>query len=68
MKLNPAPITIFQEKTVPNGTRPGGWAALVRALAIPGPVRRPSCISEQHVRGSHEEEGAWAVFDDLAGR
>jgi hypothetical protein len=63
MKLNPAPITVFQEKTVPNGTRLAGWAVLVHALAIPGPVRQPSCVSEQHVRGSHREEGAWAVFD-----
>ena len=63
MKLDPAPITVFQEKTVLNGTRLVGWAALVHALAIPGPVRRPSCVSKQHVRGSHREEGAWAVFD-----
>lgn len=63
MKLHPALITIFQEKTVPNGTRLAGWAALVHALVIPGPVQRPSCVSEQHVRGSHREEGAWAVFD-----
>src|SRR5665811_2574010 len=63
MKLDPAPIAVFQEKTVPNGTRLAGWAALVHALPIPGPVRRPSCVSEQHVRGSHREEGAWAVFD-----
>ena len=63
MKLDSAPIAVFQEKTVPNGTRLAGWAALVHALPIPGPVRRPSCVSEQHVRGSHREEGAWAVFD-----
>ena len=63
MKLDPAPITVFQEKTVPDGTRLAGWAALVHALAIPAPVRRPSCVSEQHVRGSHREEGAWTVFD-----
>lgn len=63
MKLNLAPATVFQEKTVPNGTRLAGWAALVHALAIPGPVRRPSCISEQHVRGSYRMERVWAVFD-----
>lgn len=63
MKLHPTPVTIFQEKTVSNGTRLAGWAALVHALAIAGPVRRPSCVSEHHVRGSHREEGAWAVFD-----
>jgi hypothetical protein len=63
MKLSRALVTVFQEKTVPKGTRLAGWAALVQALAIPGPIRRPSCVSEQHVRGSHREEGVWAVFD-----
>jgi hypothetical protein len=63
MRLAPAPIAVFQDKTVPDGTRLAGWAALVQALALRGPVRRPSCVSEQHVRGSHREEGAWTVFD-----
>ena len=63
MRLAPAPIAVFQEKTIPDGTRLAGWAALVQALALRGPVRRPSCVSEQHVRGSHREEGAWTVFD-----
>jgi len=63
MRLAPTPFAVFQEKTIPDGTRLAGWAALVQALALPGPVRRPSCVSEQHVRGSHREEGAWTVFD-----
>jgi hypothetical protein len=63
MRLRPAPIAIFQEKTVPKGARLAGWAALVQALALRGPVRRPSCVSQRHVRGSHREEGAWTVFD-----
>lgn len=63
MKLAPASIAIFQEKTIPGGTRLAGWAAIVHALALPGPVRRPSCVSEQHIRGSHRKEGAWTVFD-----
>ena len=63
MKLDPAPITVFQEKTVPDGTKLAGWAALVHALGIPAPVRRPSCVSEQHIRGSHRKEGVWTVFD-----
>src|ERR1019366_4822208 len=63
MTLAPAPITIFQEKIIPGGTRLAGWAALIHALALPGPVRRPSWVSEQHVSGSHREEGAWTVFD-----
>ncbi len=63
MKLAPAPVAVFQEKTVPDGTRLAGWAAIVQALALKGPVRRLSCVSEQHVRGSHREEGTWTVFD-----
>ena len=63
MRLEPATIAVFQEKTIPNGTRLVGWAALVQALAVQAPVRLPCCVSEQHIRGSHREEGAWAVFD-----
>ncbi len=63
MKLAPAPVAVFQEKTVLDGTRLAGWAAIVQALALKGPVRRLSCVSEQHVRGSHREEGTWTVFD-----
>lgn len=62
-KLKSAPTTVFQETTVPGGTRLVGLAALVQALAVPGPVRRPSCVSKQHVRGSRREVGAWIVFD-----
>jgi len=63
MRLATAPIAAFQEKIVPARTRLVGRAALVHALALRGPVRRPSCVSEQHVRGSRREEGAWTVFD-----
>ena len=63
MRLEPATIAVFQEKTIPNGTRLVGWAALVQALAVQAPVRLPCCVSEQHIRGSHREEGAWTVFD-----
>jgi len=63
MKLAPSPVTVFQGKTIPHGTRLVGWAALVHALALAGPVRHPSCVSEQHVRGSRREEEAWTVFD-----
>ncbi len=63
MRLTQTNITVFQEKIIPDGTRLTGWAALVQALALKVPLRRPSCVSEQHIRGSHREEGAWAVFD-----
>ena len=63
MLLVSAPITIFQEGVIPGGTRLAGWAALVHALGILAPVRRPSCVSEKHVSGSHRQEETWAVFD-----
>ena len=63
MKLDLAPGPIFQERTVPNGARLAGWAALVHALALAAPVRRTSCVSGQHVRGSRREERLWTVFD-----
>src|SRR5437899_2897840 len=63
MKLASEPFAIFQEKTIPGGARLAGWSAIVHALAMPGPIHRPSCVSEQHIRGSRREEGAWTVFD-----
>ena len=63
MRLNSDPIPNFQEKTVPPDTRLAGWSALVRALAVQAPVRRPVAVSEKHVRGSRRQEGGWPVFD-----
>jgi hypothetical protein len=63
MQLELATEPIFQEKSLPDGTRLVGWAALVQALALAAPVRKPSCASGQHVRGSRREEAAWTVFD-----
>src|ERR1035438_5871645 len=67
MTLAPAPITIFQEKIIPGGTRLAGWAALIHALALPGPVRRPGCVSVAHGTGSQRGEGGWTVFDKRCG-
>ncbi len=63
MKLDLDAPTIFQEKSVPYRSKLAGWAALVQALTISAPVRRPSCVSGQHIRGSHREEGIWTIFD-----
>ena len=63
MKLNIEPPASFQENLVPSGTRLIGWAALVHALSIQAPVRRPCCVSEKHVRGSRRNENNWVVFD-----
>lgn len=62
MKLETETV-VFEKKTVPTGARLAGWAALVHALRIPAPVRRPSGVSDQHVKGSRRAEGAWTVFD-----
>ena len=63
MRLEAAPMPIFQERSVPDGARLAGWAALVHGLRIAAPVRRPNCVSEQYVSGSRRQEGAWVVFD-----
>jgi hypothetical protein len=63
MRLELGPTPIFQEKTVPDGARLVGWAALAQALGASAPVRRPSCVSGQYISGSRREEGAWIVFD-----
>jgi len=63
VKLKLPSMRVFQERTLPAGTRLVGWAALVHALEVRVPVRRPCAVSEQHVRGSRREESGWTVFD-----
>src|SRR5262245_25869541 len=63
MRIETAPIAVFQERSVPAATRLAGWAALVRAFNVAAPGRRPSCVSDQHVRGSRRSEGDWTVYD-----
>ena len=63
MRLDLKPPFSFQDQTVPKGTQLAGWAALVQALGLQAPVRQPSCISEQHIRGSQREQDRWRVFD-----
>jgi hypothetical protein len=54
---------IFQEKMVPAGTRLAGWAWLVQSFSARAPVRRPSAVSDQHVKASRREVGAWTIYD-----
>src|SRR5947208_2255897 len=63
MKLEKQPSGVFQEQTIPQGTRLAGSSALVHELSIAAPVRRPACVAEQHVSGSRRQGGAWIVFD-----
>jgi hypothetical protein len=60
---NNSSVGTFQEKTVPTDTRLAGWAALVRTFGVAAPVRRPSAVSGQHIKGSRREEGSWTIFD-----
>jgi len=63
MRLRNSPNRTFKENTIPANTRLAGWAALIQALSIKAPLRRPSCVSEQHVKGSRRDEQGWTVFD-----
>jgi len=63
MKLEKPQTGVFQEETVPQGTRLAGSSALAHELSIAAPVRRPVCVAEQHVSGSRRQDGAWIVFD-----
>jgi hypothetical protein len=63
MKLQKPSTGLFQEQTIPPGTRLAGSSAIMQELSIAAPVRRPSCVSLQHVSGSRRQEGTWTVFD-----
>ena len=45
MHLGPTPAKIFQEKTIPEGVRLAGLAALVQMLDLPVPVRRQMAVA-----------------------
>ncbi len=61
--FNRIKTAVFQEKAVPVDARLAGWAALVERFHIEAPVRRPSAVSEQHIKGSRRVERGWTVFD-----
>lgn len=63
MNVNEAPPLLLQGRLVPPGTRPVGLAALVHTLNVPAPLRRPSCVSDGHVRGSIRHQDGWTVYD-----
>jgi Fic/DOC family len=56
-------VGTFQEKTVPAETRLTGWAWLVQSFCVRAPVRRPSVVSDQHVKASSREAGDWTIYD-----
>ena len=64
MKLNTDKVAMFREKLMPADARLAGWALLAHALSLPAPVREPSCVSDQHIRGSfRDDNNGWKVFD-----
>ena len=63
MKLQRAQPATFQEQAIPQGTRLAGAAALIHEMSVAAPVRRPSCVADQHVSGSRRSDGTWTVFD-----
>lgn len=63
MRLEKSQTGVFQGQTISEGLQLAGTSALVHELSIAAPVRRPSCVSEQHVSGSRRQDGSWNVFD-----
>ena len=63
MQLDLTDTTVFQANLLPGEARLVGWSALVQALKVQAPVRRPSAVSEKHIRGSHRDEDGWRLFD-----
>ena len=61
--INNDRLGTFQEKTVPAEARLAGWAWLVHSFGVHAPVRRPSVVSDQHVKASRREAGEWTIFD-----
>jgi hypothetical protein len=53
----------FQEKTMPAGAQLVGWAWIVQTFGVRVPVRRPSAVSDQHVKASLREAGEWTIYD-----
>ncbi len=56
-------MAVFQEKTVPRGTKLAGYAALAEAIQLRVPIREPSCVSDTFVKDSRRQEKTWTVFD-----
>jgi len=63
MRLDLAGTNIFQDKVLPDEAKLAGLSALVQALSVKAPVRRPSAVSENHIRGSHRDESEWRLYD-----
>jgi hypothetical protein len=61
MRLNVKKPTDFQEQSIPEASRLAGFVALVVALSIEAPVRRPSDVSDKDIRGSHPSKRSFVA-------
>ncbi len=59
--------SVFQEKHVPAETSLLGMSALVHALNLEVPVRRPACLSPRRIKAGHKDAGEWRIFDSKYG-
>ena len=63
MHIDLTDSAFFQGNPLPDGAKLVGLSALVQALSVRAPVRRPSAVSEKYIRGSHRDEDGWRLFD-----
>lgn len=63
MEIQAVTQNIFQDKLLPKDTTLVGYSAIIQALGIKAPVRRPSCVSKHHIMGSIKEEVLWRIYD-----
>lgn len=53
----------FQDEPLPKGTNLAGWAAIIHGLGVKAPLRRLSCVSMKHVKGTRRTDGRWEIYD-----
>jgi len=53
----------FQNEIVPKDAHLVGLAALVHAFGVEALVRRPSCVSKKHIKGSVTVGKPWTIYD-----
>lgn len=53
---------LFQGSPLPSGTSLAGLSALVHAFNVSAPVREPSCVSAQNIKGHIRQERGWKIY------
>jgi hypothetical protein len=62
MELTLQKTAVFQDTALPTGTSLAGLSALVQAFNVQAPVREPTCISEQNIKGHIKEDRGWRIY------